>query len=129
MRLPCKRTEGVHGIDIDPDQYPKADVAGGINSGSTALGTIHPKGREEGILSEPMWLCRNLSPTRVRKNYELYDNKICTGDEAAECRFCLDRRMKGMAMSLREQRRSSSESNRQNRWADYYRRKATVLTE
>ena len=26
----------------------------------------------------------NLSPLGVRKKYLLYDNKICTGDEAAE---------------------------------------------
>ena len=35
----------------------------------------------------------NLSPVKVRKQYELYDNKICTGDEAAHCRGCLERRM------------------------------------
>ena len=35
----------------------------------------------------------NLSPVGVRKKYELYDNKICTGEEAAECRGCLARRM------------------------------------
>ena len=35
----------------------------------------------------------NLSPASVRKKYELYDNKICTGDEAAECRMCLSRRI------------------------------------
>ena len=35
----------------------------------------------------------NLSPTEVRKDYLLYDNKICTGDESAQCRHCLERRM------------------------------------
>ena len=29
----------------------------------------------------------------VRKQYELYDNKICTGDEAAECHGCMEQRM------------------------------------
>ena len=38
----------------------------------------------------------NLSPTGVRKDYALYDNKICTGDEAAECRRCLERRMESI---------------------------------
>ena len=36
----------------------------------------------------------NLSPTEVRAKYQLYDNKICTGDEAAECRACMQNRMK-----------------------------------
>ena len=35
----------------------------------------------------------NLSPTEVRKNYLLYDNKICTGEESAQCRGCLEQRM------------------------------------
>jgi len=60
---------------------------------TTALGTIHPLGREEGILSGANVLMPNLSPVDVRKKYELYDNKICTGDEAAECKFCLNNRM------------------------------------
>ncbi len=67
---------------------------------TTALGTIHPNGREEGILSGANVVMPNLSPTSVRKSYELYDNKICTGDEAAECRFCLDRRMKKIGYEL-----------------------------
>ena len=60
---------------------------------TTALGTIHPEGRELGILSGANVVMPNLSPTSVRKKYELYDNKICTGDEAAECRYCLERRV------------------------------------
>ncbi|MGN0290317.1 MAG: [FeFe] hydrogenase H-cluster radical SAM maturase HydE [Lachnospiraceae bacterium] len=61
---------------------------------TTALGTIDPRGREKGILAGGNVVMPNLSPTSVRKKYELYDNKICTGDEAAECRFCLNNRMK-----------------------------------
>ena len=38
-------------------------------------------------------LMPNLSPTDVRSKYLLYDGKICTGDEAAECRHCMERRM------------------------------------
>ena len=60
---------------------------------TTALGTISPKGREEGILSGANVLMPNLSPVMVREKYSLYDNKICTGDEAAECVACMKRRM------------------------------------
>lgn len=60
---------------------------------TTALGTIHPQGRELGILAGANVVMPNLSPVRVRKDYTLYDNKICTGDEAAECRKCLEKRM------------------------------------
>ena len=60
---------------------------------TTALGTISPRGREMGILSGANVVMPNLSPKDVRKKYMLYDNKICTGDEAAECRKCLEKRM------------------------------------
>lgn len=60
---------------------------------TTALGTIHPLGREKGILAGANVVMPNLSPTDVRNKYLLYDNKICTGDEAAECVQCLKKRV------------------------------------
>ena len=60
---------------------------------TTALGTIHPRGRELGIQAGANVCMPNLSPAEVREKYALYDNKICTGDEAAECRRCLEARM------------------------------------
>ena len=67
---------------------------------TTALGTIDPRGREKGILAGANVVMPNLSPTSVRKQYELYDNKICTGDEAAECRGCLGNRMQSIGYEL-----------------------------
>lgn len=67
---------------------------------TTALGTIDPRGREKGILAGANVVMPNLSPTTVRKKYELYDNKICTGDEAAECRNCLNNRMQSIGYEL-----------------------------
>ena len=67
---------------------------------TTALGTIDPKGREKGILAGANVVMPNLSPTGVRKQYELYDNKICTGDEAAECWNCLNGRMECIGYRL-----------------------------
>lgn len=60
---------------------------------TTALGTIHPLGREMGLKAGANVLMPNLSPTMYRKQYQLYDNKICTGDEAAECKACLSLRV------------------------------------
>ena len=67
---------------------------------TTALGTVNPNGREMGIMSGANVVMPNLSPVSVRKDYSLYDNKICTGDEAAECRACLDNRMKKIGYRL-----------------------------
>ena len=60
---------------------------------TTALGTVSENGRELGILSGANVVMPNLSPVAVRKDYSLYDNKICTGDESAQCRFCLDKKI------------------------------------
>ena len=67
---------------------------------TTALGTIHPTGRELGILSGANVVMPNLSPVNVRKKYELYDNKICTGEESAQCRECLSNRMKKIGFEI-----------------------------
>ncbi len=61
---------------------------------TTALGTIDPRGREKGILAGANVVMPNLSPVNVRDKYKLYDNKICTGDEAAECKACMTARMR-----------------------------------
>ena len=50
---------------------------------TTALGTIHPEGRELGILSGANVVMPNLSPENARKKYELYNNKLNTGAENA----------------------------------------------
>lgn len=67
---------------------------------TTALGTIDPLGREKGILAGANVVMPNLSPQDVRKKYMLYDNKICTGDEAAECVKCLERRIASTGYKL-----------------------------
>ena len=67
---------------------------------TTALGTIDPFGRERGILSGANVVMPNLSPVGVRKKYELYDNKICTGEESAECKDCLSARMRSIGYEI-----------------------------
>lgn len=61
---------------------------------TTALGTIHPRGRELGLQAGANVVMPNLSPVGVREKYALYENKICTGEEAAECRSCLEGRVR-----------------------------------
>lgn len=51
---------------------------------TTALGTAREDGREKGILAGANVIMPNLSPIAVRKKYLLYNDKIATGDEAAE---------------------------------------------
>ena len=72
----------------------------GLIPATTALGTIDSKGREKGILAGANVVMPNLSPVGVRKKYSLYNNKICTGEEAAECWACLNNRLKQIGYSL-----------------------------
>ncbi|MDR0206162.1 MAG: [FeFe] hydrogenase H-cluster radical SAM maturase HydE [Bacteroidales bacterium] len=51
---------------------------------TTALGTLDPKGREKAVLAGANVIMPNLSPPHVRKQYNLYNNKIATGLETAE---------------------------------------------
>lgn len=67
---------------------------------TTALGTIAPDGREKGILAGANVVMPNLSPEQVREKYLLYDNKICTGDEAAESLKSLNARMQAIGYHL-----------------------------
>jgi biotin synthase len=67
---------------------------------TTALGTLDVHGREFGILAGANVIMPNLSPLEVRKKYLLYDNKICTGDEVAECVACMQNRMKKIGYEI-----------------------------
>lgn len=68
---------------------PKANLPA-----TTAMGTLDPQGREKAVKAGANVVMPNLSPTSVREKYALYQNKICTGDEAAHCRSCLEMRIK-----------------------------------
>ncbi|WP_106060704.1 [FeFe] hydrogenase H-cluster radical SAM maturase HydE [Clostridium vincentii] len=67
---------------------------------TTALGSINPVGREMGIKAGCNVVMPNLSPTTVREKYSLYNGKICTGDEAAECRKCIEGRINRAGFEL-----------------------------
>ena len=67
---------------------------------TTALGTIHPRGREMGIEAGANVVMPNLSPTGVREKYLLYDNKICTGEESAQCVACLETRLRSIGCRI-----------------------------
>jgi len=71
---------------------------------TTALGSIHPKGREMGILAGANVVMPNLSPSSVRKKYALYNNKAVDGSESAQCRSELERRIASIGYLVVEDR-------------------------
>ena len=67
---------------------------------TTALGTVCENGRELAVLHGANVVMPNLSPLEHRKDYSLYDNKICTGDEAAESIKNLQQRMENIGYKI-----------------------------
>lgn len=60
---------------------------------TTALGTLHPEGREMGLRAGANVVMPNLSPRAYRKLYDLYENKLSTGEEAAQSRAALEKKV------------------------------------
>lgn len=67
---------------------------------TTALGTIDPKGREAALGAGANVVMPNLTPARYRTAYEIYPNKICTGDEAAEGLRCITGRIEALGRRI-----------------------------
>lgn len=82
---------------------------------TTSLGSVDPKGREKGLKAGANVVMPNLSPTDVREKYALYDGKICTGDEAAHCRHCIEGRIKSAGFKVDMQRGDNAMWVKENR--------------
>lgn len=67
---------------------------------TTALGTLHPRGRELGLLAGANVCMPNLSPRSVRGSYALYDNKLSDGAEAVESLNALARRLHSIGCEM-----------------------------
>lgn len=70
---------------------------------TTALGSISPLGREAALRAGANVVMPNLTPKKYRPEYEIYPNKICLGEEAAECRGCITRRIESLGRSVAEE--------------------------
>lgn len=67
---------------------------------TTALGSIDPDGRAKGILAGANVVMPNLSPISVRSKYALYDNKLSSGDESAQCKRQLEAHMEAIGFHV-----------------------------
>jgi biotin synthase len=67
---------------------------------TTALGSISPLGREAALRAGANVMMPNLTPKKYRPEYEIYPNKICLGEEAAECRGCITRRIESLGRTV-----------------------------
>ncbi|MDY6915325.1 MAG: [FeFe] hydrogenase H-cluster radical SAM maturase HydE [Candidatus Cloacimonadota bacterium] len=60
---------------------------------TTALQALHPEGREFGLQAGANVIMPNITHTKYREGYKLYDGKPCTNENAKLCRVCLERRI------------------------------------
>jgi len=71
---------------------------------TTALGTLHPTGRERAIMAGANVVMPNLSPQDTRALYSIYNNKLSTGSEAAESAADLRLRLKAIGFNIPDSR-------------------------
>jgi biotin synthase len=60
---------------------------------TTAMQTLDPNGREKALMVGANVIMPNLTPTKYRRDYLLYENKPCLDEEAEACKFCLETRI------------------------------------
>lgn len=60
---------------------------------TTALQSIDKLGREKAIRLGANVIMPNITPGRYRDQYQLYENKPCTDEQADDCKTCLEARI------------------------------------
>ncbi len=63
---------------------------------TTAMETLHPQGRLRALQCGANVVMPNVTDTSYRKQYQLYPGKICTGDNAAQCRGCIQAKIESI---------------------------------
>ncbi len=71
---------------------------------TTALATLHEKGREKGILAGANVCMPNLTPSQQREHYALYDNKLSWAGESAQNLDQIKKQMAAMGFTIVESR-------------------------
>jgi biotin synthase len=60
---------------------------------TTAMQAIDPLGREKAVKVGANIIMPNLTPTKYREDYLLYEDKPCIDEDAEECKRCLEARI------------------------------------
>ena len=67
---------------------------------ATALQALADDGRERGLLAGANVLMPNVTDTRFRRSYQLYEGKPALDETAADARAALDRRLAALGESI-----------------------------
>jgi biotin synthase len=69
---------------------------------TTAIGSIHPEGREMALRAGANVVMPNITPTRYRRLYQIYPNKICIDENMENCLGCLAKRINSCGRKIAE---------------------------
>lgn len=67
---------------------------------TTALQALAPTGRELGLLAGANIIMPNITDTKYRRAYQLYDGKPCLDENGDQCRDCLERRIAAIGETI-----------------------------
>jgi len=67
---------------------------------TTALQALDLTGREKGIMAGANIIMPNITDTKYRDGYKLYDNKPCTDENSSICKGCLENRINSIDESI-----------------------------
>jgi biotin synthase len=67
---------------------------------TTALQSLNPTGREMGLLAGANIIMPNITETKYRAAYQLYDNKPCLDENSSMCRNCLEKRISSIGETI-----------------------------
>lgn len=67
---------------------------------TTALQALKDDGRELGLLAGANIIMPNITDTKYRANYQLYQGKPCLDENASLCRGCLERRISAIGEQI-----------------------------
>lgn len=74
---------------------------------TTALATLNPTGRQQGVLSGANVVMPNLTPSQLKDRYTLYDHKLSSGAESADGLELLKQQMAEIGYRIVENRGDS----------------------
>ena len=67
---------------------------------TTAMGSLHPQGRERALAAGANVMMPNVTPTEVRPRYQIYPGKICLSDDARHCKGCIAGRIRSLGRTI-----------------------------
>ena len=95
LDVPARMTLALRMIAATRLLLPSINIAA-----TTALQTLAPDGREQGLRYGANVIMPQATPLHVRREYTLYDGKPCLDDSAGQCASCLEGRIHSVGRRL-----------------------------